>query len=199
MEGLFPYGSVDLTSDDSKFKINTILIEILNELKEDGLIENLGVSVYAPFRALQALNSSLFNMVQVPSNILDRRFEKAGVFNIGSKLQKTVYIRSVFLQGLLLIESGNLPERLLYAKSQIKKLETITKELDMQPQELALGYLKIAYPDSYILFGAEEPMQVKENLYMWKRKISQEIVTIIREAFQDVDINILNVRLWPKK
>ena len=110
-------------NEDCLDLLNKGLSETLNELKKDGLTENLGVSVYAHNRALQALNSSLFNMVQVPSNILDHRFEKAGVFDIGSKLQKTVYIRSVFLQGLLLIESRNLPKRLLFAKSQIKKLE----------------------------------------------------------------------------
>lgn len=186
-------------NEDCLDLLNEGLIEILNELKEDGLIENLGVSVYAPYRALQALNSSLFNMVQVPSNILDQRFEKEGVFDIGYKLQKKVHVRSIFLQGLILMGSENLPERLLYAKSEIIKLETIAKELNMQPKELAMGYMKIAYPDSYILFGAEESRQVKENLSMWKRNISPKIVTEIRDTFQDVDINILNVRLWPKR
>ncbi|MDO9028146.1 MAG: aldo/keto reductase, partial [Candidatus Roizmanbacteria bacterium] len=61
------------------------LAEILHELVLSGRIKHIGVSVYSPDKAIQALNTDVVDMVQLPANILDRRFEKAGVLQLANE------------------------------------------------------------------------------------------------------------------
>ncbi|MBT8491193.1 MAG: aldo/keto reductase, partial [Deltaproteobacteria bacterium] len=55
-------------------------------VEKDRLVKNIGVSVYSPDRAIQALENKHISIVQVPSNILDRRFEDASVFDLAGHL-----------------------------------------------------------------------------------------------------------------
>src|SRR5262245_41854811 len=48
--------------------------------RQDGLVTHVGVSVYSPQRALQALRIPDVDLLQVPANVFDRRMRKAQVF-----------------------------------------------------------------------------------------------------------------------
>ncbi|MBT5306663.1 MAG: aldo/keto reductase, partial [Candidatus Scalindua sp.] len=78
------------------------LSKIFHTFVVSGKIKHIGISVYSPEKAIQALNTDGIDMVQLPTNILDRRFETAGVFQLAEEKKKKIYIRSVFLQGLIL-------------------------------------------------------------------------------------------------
>ena len=84
-------------------------------LRDSGLIEHIGVSVYSPEKALQALAIEEITIVQIPSNALDRRFEKAGVFQEANSRKKRIYVRSIFLQGLLIMPLEDLPSQMAFA------------------------------------------------------------------------------------
>jgi len=80
------------------------LKEIMFTFVKDGRVDRLGVSVYSPKKALEALQTDGIEMVQIPTNILDSRFRDAGVFDLAEQKGKEVYVRSIFLQGLLLMK-----------------------------------------------------------------------------------------------
>jgi len=82
---------------------------------DSGRVGHVGVSVYSPEKAIQALNIESISMVQLPTNIMDRRFERAEVFDLAEDTGKTIYIRSIFLQGLLLMSPDSLPEHMRFA------------------------------------------------------------------------------------
>ena len=48
-----------------------IALKTLNELKSDGLINNIGVSVYKNAQLESLLNEDLITVVQLPFNLLD--------------------------------------------------------------------------------------------------------------------------------
>jgi aryl-alcohol dehydrogenase-like predicted oxidoreductase len=48
----------------------------------------------------------------VPANIADCRFEQSGLLTAAAKLDIAVFVRSVFLQGVLLMTPERLPEHL---------------------------------------------------------------------------------------
>lgn len=74
----------------------------LAPLLNAGLFEKIGVSVYTPESAIKALGTDGIEMVQIPANILDRRFQQHNVFDIADEENKDIFIRSVYLQGLFL-------------------------------------------------------------------------------------------------
>ena len=176
---------------------NKGLGEKLNKLVKSGLAGKLGVSVYTPQKAIEALNTEGIFLVQLPSNLLDRRFEKAGVFELAKKKGKQVYVRSIFLQGLLLLNSNKMPIKMKFARTVLKTLEDLTQELGLSKQDMAIGYAKHAYPYAKIVFGVDDPKQINDNLISWKMSLPSDFVDRIQNTFQFVDEKILNPALWP--
>jgi aryl-alcohol dehydrogenase-like predicted oxidoreductase len=172
------------------------LAEIISKFVARGIVQKIGVSVYSPEKAIEAINTECIDMVQVPTNVLDRRFEKAGVFEIAKMKGKKVYIRSVFLQGLLLMNVDALPNKLSFVAPFIEKLENLTKEFGLTRHEVAFGYIKSQMPFAQVLFGAETKEQVTENLAAWKKDFPAILGERIRMNFSNVSERILNPLLW---
>ncbi len=161
-------------------------------------VQYLGVSVYSPKRALQALAMDGIDIVQIPVNILDRRFEKAGVFTKAQESGKVIYVRSVFLQGLLLMKPDSMPQHMIFARPVLQQVGALAAELGLSRLELALGYIIKAFPSAKIVVGAETVVQIREIIMAMHREFPADIVERTQKAFMDVHHNILDPRLWPK-
>ena len=171
----------------------------LMDIVGSGRVEHIGVSVYSPEKAIQALNTVGISMVQLPTNIIDRRFEEAGVFELGEDAGKTIYIRSIFLQGLLLIPPESLPEHMRFAAPVLKRLTSLAQDIGLNIKELCIGYIKNAFSHARLIFGAETLAQVKENLKLWNVAWPNGLAQKIQAEFEDIDGMILNPSLWPKE
>lgn len=163
-----------------------------------GLTENIGVSVYSPAKALLALNINGISILQLPSNIFDRRFEHAGVFECAKRKRKQIYVRSVFLQGLALMSVEELPKHMQFAAPVLEKLDELCSDSGLTRQGLALGYAKYAYPDSKILFGVETPEQLEENIAYWNKELPFYVIDHVQQVFNNVEERILNPAFWDK-
>ncbi len=172
--------------------------DILRGFISKGLTEHIGVSVYSSDRAGLALDIDGINIVQLPSNILDRRFERAGIFENAKRKKKQIYVRSVFLQGLLLMSVEELPRHMQFATPLLIKLDEFCRCSGLTRQGLALGYVREAYQDAKIIFGAESPAQVKENIIYWNESLPVDMVGRVREAFDNVEERILNPVFWKR-
>lgn len=172
------------------------IYEILSSFVLAGKVKFIGISVYSPDKAIEALNTEGIDFIQIPTNILDRRFENAGVFDIADKKKKMVYIRSIFLQGLLLMNTQALPEKMSFAVPVIERLERLSKEFGLTRHEIALGYIKSEIPTAKVVFGAETKEQVTENLAVWQKDFPPLLGEKIRVNFSNVNEQILNPHLW---
>jgi aryl-alcohol dehydrogenase-like predicted oxidoreductase len=162
----------------------------------EGRIKNLGVSVYTLKAAERAVDVKTINMIQLPANILDRRFEKSGVLLRAKKKKKEIYIRSAFLQGLLLMDPMALPGYVRSAKPILEKAQTICRDFGITRHQLALGYLKARYPFAKVVIGVETKEQLLSNIAAWKKDLAAPALAVILRNFDKVDENILNPSLW---
>lgn len=162
------------------------------------LVDRIGVSIYLPEQVLSAIETAGIRILQIPSNILDRRFERARAFERAEQCGMEVYVRSVFLQGLLLMNPHKLPPHLQFAQSIVERADALARELGVSRQVLALQYVKTAFPNARIIVGAETAEQVQENLAAWKAPVPAGIMERVREVFPNIDDNILDPRKWPK-
>lgn len=170
--------------------------DILRGFVVSGRVKKLGVSVYSPDSALAALNIAEIDLVQLPSNILDRRFERKNVFQLAAQRGKQVYIRSVFLQGLILMEPKDLPEHLSFARPVLEQIIALSQELGLTRQELALGYLKEIVSEAKLIVGVETPDQVLRNVAGWEKKPAVKIAPMVLKYFGNIDEKIVNPVLW---
>ncbi|UCF14546.1 MAG: aldo/keto reductase [Phycisphaerales bacterium] len=175
------------------------LAEILDDFVSSGRIRNVGVSVYSPDKAVQALNTEGVAMVQLPANVFDRRFENVCVFQLADEKKKKVYIRSIFLQGLLLMQPEEIPPRMAFARPVLQEFESLSNDLGLKRQEIALGYVKSQTPHAKIVLGADTPEHVRENRRCWDKNPPSSLVPTVRKYFDEVDERILNPSLWPDR
>jgi aryl-alcohol dehydrogenase-like predicted oxidoreductase len=173
------------------------LKRICQTFTDSGKVKYLGVSVYSPTAAIKALNSEGIDLIQLPSNILDRRFEKEDVFTIAQEKGKQIYIRSTFLQGLLLMSLESIPNYMSHVKPVLQKLQQLRNETGLTSQEIALGYMKMEVPEAKIIIGVEEVAQLNQNLQSWEKVYPTSLVSRIKTIFKNVDETILNPVLWP--
>jgi len=179
---------------------NEGLGEALASFRSEGLVEHLGVSVSNPEFAKIALEIKDITIIQVPSNILDRRFDRIDIFKKAEEKNKTIYIRSVFLQGLLLLNPDKLSKSMQFTYNVLEKFNMLADKCGISRQQLAFSFVIKAYPAVKIVLGAETSRQVKSNLVVLESTniVSDDIVDEARNLFNNVGDNILNPALWPK-
>ena len=183
-------------SEDHLGALKAELGSTLRSLVADGVVEHAGISLYSPPKALEALSLDVVDMIQVPANVLDRRMRDAGVFASANESGKRVYLRSVFLQGMLLMNDGELPARVGFARDVLKTFRSIANDYDVSPMRVALGYVRTTCVGARVVFGAERPEQVQENCRSWEEGVSRPLLARLENAFANVDGRIVDPRCW---
>ena len=96
-------------SDLLTFSIQDYQI-LLENIRDLNLVEKLGVSVYKVSELEKIVCRGYpFDLVQIPLNIIDRSFIKSGFLRKLKSLGIEIHVRSVFMQGLLLLDQVSRP------------------------------------------------------------------------------------------
>lgn len=104
------YGLLLHRSDELLGVQGASLYSTLQYLKVRGLVKKIGVSIYRPEELDALMPRFSFDLIQVPLNILDRRMITSGWLIRMHKEDVEVHARSIFLQGLLLMEHDARPK-----------------------------------------------------------------------------------------
>lgn len=92
-------------------RIGPVLRSALRLCLRDGLVGRVGISVYGPEDCLRHLDWDDLGLVQAPMNVLDRRMIEVGLVRMLEDRGVALHVRSVFLQGLLLMDAKARPDR----------------------------------------------------------------------------------------
>jgi len=132
-------------------------------LKESGKVQKIGFSLYSPEELELILkNNSPFDLIQVPFNIFDKKFQPY-MKELHEKGVE-IHVRSTFLQGLFFKDRGALPEKLQPLKEYLLQLDEFSIQNGLSISELALNYnLQNPYIDG-VLIGIDNVEQLKMNL-----------------------------------
>ena len=135
--------------------------EILSKLKKNNLIKKIGVSVYSPSQLIKILKEYRIDVVQIPFSIIDQRFLR--YFDYIKEKKILIYVRSIFLQGVLL------SNRKIFSKNkEIIKFNNFAKKIKKNKLDLCLDFVKINSLIDKIIFGVTNEKQlvsvVKSNI-----------------------------------
>ena len=83
----------------------------LRSLKTNKLTKKIGISIYSPSELDLFDVAKNFDLIQAPLNVLDRRLVESGWLKKLNELKIEVHVRSVFLQGLLLMNLEEMPQK----------------------------------------------------------------------------------------
>lgn len=178
---------------------NKNIIDSLKICKREGLIENFGVSIYEEKDALYASKLPV-DFIQIPYSVFDQRLNKTDFFEVCKKNKITIFARSAFLQGLIMMNKKNIPYYLEEAKIYLEEFEEIIKKYDLSKIEASLLFSYNKTEVDYIVFGVDNLEQLKEDLEIVKKtKMSKDCINDISSKFLNIKKSIIFPSLWEKK
>lgn len=172
--------------------------KLINNLMDNNKIKHFGVSIYTDEQFNLALNNEKVNIIQIPFNIFDQRAINLKWLEKAKKKNKLIFIRSIYLQGLLLMEENDIPEKLYKLKKYIFKLDNVCKEFNISRNELALNFVDSVASDSIILFGCEKLEQAKENIKLYNslKIFDKNRINRLVKDFSGIEQNLYDPRNW---
>jgi uncharacterized protein len=157
-----------------KFKSESYLLaDQIKEIKESGLCLSIGVSLYEDDHALDEKVLRFSDEIQLPFNLLDNYTNRGEVIKKLLDKRKKIQIRSIFLQGLLLMNFNKLPKELNDLNQSLFKIKNIAKRHNMSITELSLYYSFYNMFADKILLGVETLQQLKFNLSLIQKSLNQ--------------------------
>lgn len=137
---------------------------VINQLKDDGLIDLFGVSVYElpETKFITETHSSSVDFFQIPYNVFDRRFD-----DIQKELDENnigLISRSTFLKGIIPCKIEDIPVDLNDIKPFKQNLKNIADKYDIDVAELASAFV---YYNDYInstILGVNSPEELETNV-----------------------------------
>lgn len=176
---------------------NDAIVNGMLESKKKGYVEHIGVSVYDPEEALRVVQSGVWDIVQIPYNVLDRRLDATVFFETAKKNHIKVFARSAFLQGLLLMKPEQLPLHLEKARVYIEKFRQIVAQNQYTPEEGAMLFSYCHPGIDYVVFGVDTKAQLVRNLEICRKAECFGVCwKELDDAFSDVPREIIVPSLW---
>jgi len=157
VEGLLVHHAKDLIGEKSKQVYEALLL-----LKEKKLVKKIGVSVYEASEIESILDQYPIDLIQVPLNIFDQRLLKSGHLDEFKKRDIEVHVRSMFLQGLLLVEVESLPACFNSRKANFKKFHMFLAEQGISPLQACLQFVLQLPQVDIALCGVNDSKQLLE-------------------------------------
>lgn len=166
------------------------LVGALERLKTLGLTEKIGLSIYAPEDIDPLLGRGRFDLVQAPFNILDRRLISEGWASKLKMLGMEVHARSIFLQGLLLMEAGRRPAKFARWRPIWEEWDRWLEEISVTPVTACVAYAASWEDIDQIVVGVDSLTHLQEilavenqdlpSLPIWPCALDQELINPAR-------------------
>lgn len=131
-------------------------------LKEEGLVEKIGISIYSPTELDSLIPTYMPDIVQAPLNVFDRLLETSGWLSRLSKMNVEVHVRSVFLQGLLIQKPNERPANFEKWNQEFANFDSWIESRHVSPLTACLGHV-LSYPEiSKVLVGVTSSNELAE-------------------------------------
>jgi len=125
----------------------------LLRLRDQGLFERVGVSVYASDDPLGVARRFKPDIIQAPASLLDQRLLVDGTLARLAEIGIEVQMRSIFLQGLLFLPPDRVPGPLKGAVTGLSRVRRMIAEGRSDPLQAALGFALSRQEASSVIVG----------------------------------------------
>lgn len=130
-------------------------------LRSHNAVKGLGASTYGVYDALAAVQSGLFDLVQIEWNLLNQSVLNT-IGSLASQNKVKIALRSIFLQGVLTPKGERLPSHLLQLEAPRDRVARLARDFDMPINALALRAALDHPAQPFILIGPDRPFQLRE-------------------------------------
>jgi aryl-alcohol dehydrogenase-like predicted oxidoreductase len=159
------------------------IISFLQKLKKNNKIKKIGISIYNAKNLKKIIKKFKIDFIQLPYNLTNLdTLKKTKKIIRGKKIE--IHLRSIFLQGLLLKNKDQIPERLKKLKKYWSKLEKILEINGFNQISACLNHALSAKPDK-IIIGINNKKHLDEILKIKIKKFKMIKLNIIEKKLID--------------
>jgi aryl-alcohol dehydrogenase-like predicted oxidoreductase len=162
----------------------------LQKIKENGIVEKIGFSIYKPEELDLLWPYFQPDLVQAPYNIVDRRLKTSGWLQKMTDLGVETHVRSVFLQGLLLMGENKRPKKFNRWARFWAEWDKWLYENGLTAQQACLGLVMTESNINKVVIGVDSLFQLEEIL----SNINTNIIQFPEMSTNDV--NLIDPSRW---
>ncbi len=176
---------------------DAIHADALAALCERGWVEQIGFSLLqSPTGPLEV--DPRYTVLQTPGNLLDQWPYDPAIVTSLTRPGLSVFLRSVYLQGVLVMPMESVPPYLGPLLPVRQRLTAIAAAAGMSEVELALRYALGLDIATSVLIGVDTAKQLRENIRLAaKGALASDIQTTVRRAAAGVSEQIRSPATWP--
>jgi len=188
LECLLLHDSNVLLSKDG----DEIYKSIIN-MKTSNFTKKIGISIYDYNLLDKILKKFKFDLIQAPLNIFDQRLINTGWLKKLKRKKMEVHVRSIFLQGILLLKPNQLPKRLKKLSKYWIAWEEWLNKNKLSSLQVCLSFILKQPELDGVIIGYNNKDHLKKilNLKSIKTKINfSDLNLIIKNK------NLIDPRKW---
>ena len=143
----------------------------LQMLKEDGVVSKVGYSIGNVLSLNNLLPKYIPDIIQVPFNVLDQRLLNSGWLKRLKDMGVEVHVRSIFLQGLLLMSMSKRPAKFNRWANTWKNWDEFLKINEISAHEACVNFALSKSGIDRVVVGVDSVKQLDDLLLAQKSKI----------------------------
>lgn len=174
---------------------NEAIKEAFLRLKEQGVIRATGVSTYSIEESILAIESGVWDMIQIPFNLMDQSQE--AIFELAKSKGVGLIVRSVLFKGILTDKGRNLHAALDNVQKHIKLYDSLLNEDDdlaTTATKFALSYKQI----SSVLIGIDKQLYLRKALTLADGNYLENEQLQLAKELQYPNPEFLDLVKWDK-
>jgi aryl-alcohol dehydrogenase-like predicted oxidoreductase len=188
--GLLAHDATDLlgTAGDA-------IWQAMQELQAEQRVTRIGASVYNGGQINALLQRYPIDLVQLPLSVLDQRLIQSGHLDRLAERNIEVHVRSVFLQGALLMSPDRLPLHLAGLRPCLEQISVRAAGLGISPLQAALRFVSGLKQVAAVVCGVDSLAQFDQLAAALKQP---EVALSIEDAAACAcnDIRLLDPSQW---
>jgi aryl-alcohol dehydrogenase-like predicted oxidoreductase len=170
------------------------VVEAMAEVKARGWVSRVGASVYDEGQLVLIESRFTPDLIQGPFNVLDRRLVSSACFARLKASGTEMHARSVFLQGLLLMQPAAMPAYFEPIKPAMAALQETWTQQGRSPLAACLGFV-MAHPQiDAAIVGVNSLAELDEIIRLATVSSAEEALPDIGPS---VDRRYLDPSAWP--
>jgi aryl-alcohol dehydrogenase-like predicted oxidoreductase len=159
------YGLLVHNADDLLTQNGAVLWKAMKDIKNKGLVKKIGASVYSARQIDAILEKFPIDLIQLPINVLDQRLIRSGHLKKLKMRGVEVHARSIFLQGLLLMDPHDLPDYFYSVQVHLQQYHRVIGARNMSPVKSAMDFTLNLEEIDTVIIGVASSAQLEEILH----------------------------------
>jgi aryl-alcohol dehydrogenase-like predicted oxidoreductase len=175
---------------------NNTVVDFYQQLKKKGVIKATGISVYTVEQSIKAIQSGVWDVIQLAFNLMDQT--QLPAIDLAAQKGVGIVVRSVLFKGILTDKGNNLHPSLKSVQEHRQKYNQFICDDVKTLSELATKFVLSCEGVASVLVGIDKPLYLEQALAVADGKsLDKETLTKAKQlAYPEPEF--LNLPKWDR-